>query len=288
MPYGKTDATVMDDTTFWDKKRGKIRTRKGGLVISQGVVYSHGFRLLDELMGEISYFQLMILNATGRLPGRPLADWLETSFFCISYPDSRIWCNHIGSLGGTMHATPVAAICAGLLATDSRLYGPMAVVNSAKFISDALTLKREGMAVEEIVETLPRRRPDGTLMIPGFNRPVASGDERIPLLEQLTQDLGFKIGEHLELAYSIETVISKKYKEFMNSGGYRAAFLTDQGFSAREIYRVLSIYMNVGITACYSEAADQPGEAFFPLRCEDVDYRGKPPRSLPCESIERS
>jgi citrate synthase len=281
MSYPKTDATVKDDTTFWEKKRGKIRTRKGGFVISQGVVYSHGYRLLDELMGKVSYFQLLILNATGRLPERPVADWLEATICCVSYPDARIWCNHIGSLGGTMQATPIAANCAGLLATDSRLYGPLSVVNSAKFIAEALSLKEAGKEVGDIVETLPRRRPDGTLMVPGFNRPVASGDERIPLLEKLTKELGFKIGAHLTLAYEIEGILSTKYNEYMNSGGYRAAFLCDQGYTPQEIYRIISIYMNVGITACYSEAADHPGESFFPLRCEDIDYQGKPPRELP-------
>ncbi len=281
MSHGKVQKKVKDDTSFWDNKRGTIHTRKGGWVISKGVIYSHGYNLLDELMGRITYFQLLILNATGRLPERPVADWLEASFFCISYPDARIWCNHIGSLGGTMQATPIAASCAGLIATDSRLYGPLAVVNSAKFITAALALKKTGMPVDEIVETLPRKRSDGTLMIPGFNRPIASGDERIPLLEKLTQELGFKAGAHLTLAYEIEAVISKKYNEYMNSGGYRAAFLSDQGFSCQEIYRMLSIYMNAGITACYCEAADHPGESFFPLRCDDVDYQGRRPRDLP-------
>ena len=124
-----------DDIGFWDRKRGTIHTRKGGFVISKGTVYSHGYRLLEELMGKITYFQLLILNATSRLPERPVADWLEASVFCVSYPDARIWCNHIGSLGGAMQATPIAANCAGLLATDSRLYGPLSVVNSAKFIT---------------------------------------------------------------------------------------------------------------------------------------------------------
>jgi hypothetical protein len=284
MTQNNTKGQAREDTKSWDRNRGTIRTRKGGFIISQGTVYSHGYNLLDELMGNISYFQLLILNATGRLPDRPLADWLEASFFCISYPDARIWCNHIGSLAGTLKATPIAASCAGLLATDSRLYGPQAVVNSAKFITAARALERNGMAVEEIVETLPRRKPDGSLMVPGFNRPVASGDERIPLLEKLTAKLGFEPGAHLRLAYAIEVVLSEKYNESLNSGGYRAAFLSDQGFSVQEIYRVLSTYMNVGITACYAEAADHPGECFFPIRCEDIDYQGYPPRELPQEN----
>ena len=147
MSQKELNKTVKNDTSFWDTRRGKIRTRKGGWVISEGVVYSHGYNLLDELMGRISYFQLLILNATGRLPERSVADWLEASFFCISYPDARIWCNHIGSLAGTLSTSPIAAVCAGLMAADSRLYGPLAVVNSAKFITDAMALKNKGMPV---------------------------------------------------------------------------------------------------------------------------------------------
>ncbi len=274
--------SVKDEiTAFWDDRRGVIRTRKGGFVISKGTVYTHGCNLLEDLVGKVSYFQLLVLNATGRMPERRLADWLEAYFFCLSYPDARIWCNHIGSLAGTMGTSPVAGVCAGIMASDSRLYGPGAVVDSVKFITEALAMKQTGMSVEEILEAHPRRRPDGTPMISGFNRPVARGDERIPALERITAQLGFERGKHLTLAYEIEEVLSEKFNEYMNSGGYRSAFLSDQGFTADEIYRLLSLIVNSGVMACYAEAADRPGGSFFPLRCEDVAYEGEPPRPVP-------
>ncbi len=281
MPSEKAIETKKDNTSFWDQKRGKIFTRKGGLVISKAAVYTHGYNLLDDLMGEISYLQLLVLNATGRIPERRLADWLEAYFFCGNYPDARIWCNHIGSLAGTLGTSPVAGTCAGVLASDSRLYGPGAVPGSVKFITDALIKKKKGYSAEEIVRAHPRRRPDGTPMISGFNRPVASGDERIPALERITARLGFQRGEHLTLAFEIEGFLSRKYNEYMNSGGFRSAFLSDQGFSAKEIYRILSMMLSTGVTACHAEAADHSGESFFPLRCEDIDYHGNPPRALP-------
>lgn len=281
MPHNKTKAMIKDNTSFWDNKHGNIHTRKGGWVISKGIVESHGYDLLNELMGNISYFQLLILNATGRMPERRLADWLESYFFCLSYPDARIWCNHIASLAGTLRTSPVAATCAGVMTSDSRMYGPGAVLSSAQFITTALIKNKKGMSVEEIIKTHPRRRPDGTPMISGYNRPVASGDERIPALERVTAQLGFQKGEHLKLAYAIEKVMSQKYNEHINSAGYRSAFLSDQGLSDEEIYRILSMVVNVGVIACFSEAADQPGESFFPLRCDDVDYQGQPHRDLP-------
>ncbi len=283
MQLDKTGQSKETDTSFWDSKRGKIHTRKGGVLISEGRVISHGYDLLNDLMGRSSYFQLLILNATGRVVERRVADWLEAYFFCLSYPDSRIWCNHVGSLAGTLKTSPVAAISAGVLCSDSRLYGPGAVLSSVGFITNALFKKKNGMTAEEIVEAHPRRRPDGAPMISGFNRPVAKGDERIPALERITEQFGFQRGKHLKLAYEIEAVLSQKYNEFMNSGGYRSAFLSDQGFRADEIYRLLSQMVTAGVMACYSEAVDHPGGAFFPLRCDDIDYQGNPPRVLPDE-----
>lgn len=211
MSSNEKNETGRDDTSFWDDLRGRIRTRKGGFVISRGTVYSLGHNLLEELMGNISYFQLLILNATGRMPDRPTADWLEDSFFCTSYPDARIWCNHMGSLAGTLKASPLAGVCSGLLASDSLMYGPRSL---------------------------------------GFLRPVHHHGPG-------------------------------KEKGGDGCGGDRGAFLSDRGFSPEEIRRMLSIYMNAGITACYAEAEGRPAESFFPLRCSDVDYRGPSPRSLP-------
>lgn len=222
MSQGKGKKTEETKTSFWDDKRGKIHTRKGGICIGKGKMTSHGHDLLGDLMGNVPYFQLLILNVTGRMPERRLVDWLEAYFFCLSYPDARIWCNHIASLAGTLNASPVAAGCAGILASDSRLYGPGAVLDSINFITDALSKKKNGMSVDEIIREHPRRRPDGTPMISGYNRPVASGDERIPALERIRSKLGFERGEHLALAFEIEEVLSHKYNEHIPHVSIRA------------------------------------------------------------------
>ncbi|MEJ2200586.1 MAG: hypothetical protein P8X63_06185 [Desulfuromonadaceae bacterium] len=90
------------DNSFWDSRRGVIRSRKGGWKMGQGV-FSHGFNLLEELVGEHSYFQVMLLHATGRMPERRFADWLEAAFICLSWPLVKLFdesMNINGNVGG--------------------------------------------------------------------------------------------------------------------------------------------------------------------------------------------
>lgn len=271
-----------NDTSYWDRLRGFIRTGKGGWVIGEAI-YNHGFSMMEDLVGKASFFQVLVLNATGRLPERRLADWLEAYFICLSWPDARIWCNQIGSLAGTLGVTPVAAVTAGILAADSRMYGPGTAVSATDFIVEALAKKQGGMTASGIVEE-HRERFGSPPKIAGFARPVARGDERIFAMERVTTVLQFPRGEHINLAYEIEEVLANKYDERMNIAGYRSAFLSDHGFTSQEVYRILSTAVHSGVIACYAEAADQPRESFFPLHCDDIDYRGSAPRPLPRRS----
>ena len=274
-----------NDPSLWDKNRGLIRTKIGGMVIGEAV-YSHGYDMMEDLVGKASYFQVMILNVTGRLPERRLADWLEAYFIGNSYPDARIWCNQIGSLGGTLQTSPVAATCAGILAADSRLYGAGTLPYGIRFFQAALAKKKQGTTTDEIVRQ-EQRHPKAKPIIIGYARPVISGDERIPALERVRKKLGFEIGEHLQLAYEIEEVMIKEANERMNLLGYIAPFLLDQGFNEKEIYRLVSVMVSSGIQACYAEAADNPPESFFPLQCEDIDYQGHSLRSVPEQNPPR-
>jgi len=269
-----------NDISFWDQRRGRILTRKGGWIIGEAV-YNHGYSMLDDFVGEVSFFQVLTLNTVGRMVERSFADWLEALFICLSWPDSRIWCNQVGSLAGTLRASPVAAVCSGILASDAKMYGPGCMTTACDFIAGALRDNNAGLSPEGIVDCHPNRRNGGIPVIAGYARPVATGDERIAAMARTAAKLGLKDGKHVSLAYEIEKIMQAKWDESMNLAGYGAAFFADQGFAAQEVYRLLSCWVNSGVHACYAEAADQPPESFFPLHCEDIDYQGKPPRSVP-------
>lgn len=267
------------NTNFWDEKRGRIRSSKGGWIIGEAV-YNHGYSIMDDLVGKASFFQVLVLNVTGRMPDPSLGKWLDALFICFSWPDSRIWCNQVGALAATMRTSPTAGISAGILASDSRMYGPGALLPGIKFISEALSKKKKGKTAGEIIEEHPKRNEKGSPVIMGFAHPIVNGDDRVFAMRNVAISLGFQQGEHERLAFEIESLMKIKYHEGMNLLGYMVSFLCDQGFSSNEIRTMLGALVNSGIHACFEESYSQPPESFFPLRCEDIDYQGKPPRPL--------
>lgn len=270
-----------ETTGLWDRLRGVIRSRIGGWRIGRDVLI-HGRGLLGELLGEVSYFQLLMFNITGRLPERRLADWVEGTFMCLSWPDARVWCNQVATYAGTLRTTPVAAVSAGLLASESRLYGPGTALAATAFIVEALRHQQDGMQPADILESFRRRHK--TRAIPGFGRPVAKGDERVIAMKQLARRLGFATGPHLELADALEAALLQEAGEAMNLAGYITAFLADQGYNAEEIHALYSVCVEGGLLACYREAVRSPADAFMPMRVDDVHYAGPPPRTWNDES----
>ena len=268
-----------NDTTIWDIRRGKVFSRNGGWFAGKGV-FCHGYDMMEELVGQMSYMQVVLLNATGRLVDKRLADWFEAIHICLSWPDPRIWCNQIGALGGTLRTTVVAATTAGILAGDSRAYGPKTLLKGVEFIQNALSERKNGYSVPDIVSRECACH-GGKPKIMGFARPLAKGDERIPAMEKVAKDLGFCMGEHLLLAYDIEKVLLADFDESMNINAYMSAFLLDQGFSANEVYWSCSVLIASGITACYVDSVTRPPETFLPMCCDDIDYQGPPPREVP-------
>ncbi len=263
----------------WDANRGRIRTRKGGLRIGKSA-FCHGYNITEELMGHVSYFQVLVLNATGRLVEKKLADWLEAAFIGVSYPDARIWCNQVGALSGTVRTSPVSAIAAGILASDSRTYGPGTSLEAMEFIKKAFLAKCRGLTACEIV-TAELTRHGGKPYFTGYARPVMKGDERLAAIERVTKALGFPEGGHVTVAKEIEEVLMELFDEGMNFTGYMAAFLSDQNFSAQEAYRICAVMANSGVLACYADSYERPAGTFLPLRCEDIDYIGPPSRPVP-------
>lgn len=236
--------------------------------------------MMDDLVGKVSYMQVTILNATGRLPERPVADWFEAVHICMSWPDPRIWCNQIGALGGTTRTSVVAAITAGVLAADAKSYGSKPLLQGVNFIQTALLDHQRGIGAEEIVSNACAKHR-GKPNITGYARPLAKGDERVIAMERVQKALGFPVGEHLQLALQIERILLRKFNESMNINGYVSAFLSDLGYTAEEIYRIFAIVVNSGITACYTDTRDKMPDTFLPLRCADIEYTGPLARAVP-------
>ena len=263
---------------YWDERRGTIQSKKGGWIIGKGV-FNHGYSMMDELVGKVSYMQVVILNATGRLPERPIADWFEAIHICLSWPDPRIWCNQIGALAGASQTSVVAATTAGVLAADAKSYGIKPLLQGVQFIQAAMADCGRGFSADEIVKKECAKHR-GKPYIMGYARPIAKGDERVVAMERVQKELGLPVGKHLQLAYQIERFLLRDFDESMNINGYVSAFLSDQGYTDEEVYRIFAVLVSSGVTACYVDTRDRPPESFLPLRCQDIEYTGKPARPV--------
>ena len=263
----------------WDRRRGTITSRAGGRRMD-GDVIIRGHSFLDDLFNKIGYTQFKILNATGRLIEPKVAEYFDALEMTVSWPEPRIWCNGVGALAGTVHTTVGAGTMAGLLASDSRLYGGgLSSLKGMPFIANALEARRRGDSIEQILSRY--LDVQGRPIAPGYVRPVGGGDERIAPATAVVKSLGFAIGPHRALALEISDYLDAHHGEGMNIGGFDCAFLCDQGFSGEEIYRIRSTTNASGITACWTDTRDRPGQAFLPLQCEDIAYLGTSPRPLP-------
>lgn len=267
---------------FWDERNKKIVSKKGGWRIGEAV-YNHGYKMMQDLVGESSYFQVLVLNVTGRLPNKAFSDWIEASFICLSWPDPRIWCNQIGALAGTMRASCPSAVAGGILAADSRMYGAGTMKACMDFIYKAGELKSNGMSVSEIVENELSERAKvlkSKPVIVGYSRPIASGDERVVAMIEVGKKLGVNKGHHEDLSLNIHNYLDEYHNEGLNVAGYCAAVLADHHYSAIEVERLYTTWVHSGVHACYVEAADEAPLRFLPLKCSDIKYTGPEKREL--------
>ena len=270
---------IKANTKKWDSSRNIIRSSKGGWLAGEGV-FNHGYNMMNDFVGKISYMQVVVLNATGRLPERKMADFFDAGHICLSWPDPRIWCNHIGALAGSTRTSPVAATISGVLASDSRSYGAKPIKSGMEFIQSAYLQNKSGITVEDIIENECKKH-GGKPYFMGYARPIAKGDERIEAMERTAKNLGLKIGKYLQLAYEIEKILIEKYNESMNINGYMSAFLSDHNFTPIEAYRIFSFVVASGVTACYIDSRDKAADLFLPLHCKDINYQGKASREVP-------
>lgn len=266
-------------STDWDKYRGKIYSNKGGWTVGKGIM-THGYSLLDDIHGKCSMFQVMMLNITGRLPERRLADLVEGLFITLSWPDARIWCNKMGVFSAMTRTSCTAAIAAGGLAGDSKMYG----AGTGKSIGPFMQKAYENIVInKESVESFIDNNcyVNGKLFAPGFARPLAKGDERIPAMRKLAKDLGFNVGPYSKMLDDMEIYLDKKDGEGLNLSGYFTGFMLDQGFTMDEIMGIAAFSVTGGVYAAYFEYIDKSPNSFLSLRVDDIEYIGHKSRKVP-------
>ena len=268
----------MTDLSYWHNRNRTIFNSVGVWHGGDDVTIE-GYSLMNELMGNVSYMQLHILNATGKLVEKNIADWIELSLMGLSYPDSRIWCNQMAAYCADTNASVVAAANTAILAADSRAYGGSQTSKIGMcFLLDAFDCYESGQNLSQILAKVKFKK--GKPIIVGFARPIDRDDERLKPFIAIQNKLGIPDGKYLNFAKELSAYLDEHYNLSINCGGYMSAFLLDQGFTPEQGYNINAFCVISGAVACYRDLSPSAANSYLPQKCIDIEYIGIKPRSI--------
>jgi len=247
-------------------------TDLGAFFPEQGVIF-RGKDLFSELK-DISWIHLLLHGITGRIFNEKQVHFFERLWvICTSYPDPRIWVNRVAALAGTTRAALGVGVGAATSVFDAKIYGGTPTLGAIDFMIRAHNNLESGGDLKTFVKTeLKTQR-----VIFGYGRPVARGDERLEPISALARELDFDSGPHVQICRSVEKILVElqgKWALKMNAAALIGALAADQGLSAREFYYFMSFASTIGVMSCYVDANDKPEGAFFPFRCNCIQYEG--------------
>lgn len=237
---------------------------------------------LEDIIGNLSYAEVLYLTLKGELPSEAEAKMLEAILCCIV--DHQMVSSNAPAVRFAASANPqlIPALAAGVLSVGENTVSPQ---YSAQLIEEAYALMaREKLTVEEtarrIVQDYRRQRK----RIPGLGHPTHKEyDPRAVRLRELARQYGFW-GEKAQLYEAIHDEFVRATGRMLpiNVDGASACIMHEMGFSPLEMAGIETMAFLPGLLA---HAIEEIKEG-VPLRyvgeglCE---YTGPARRELPPE-----
>jgi len=246
--------------------------------IEPNKVAVRGYRI-DELMGRISFGEMVYLILKGELPapeiGRLMDAMLVSSVDHGATPPSALAARTVASGGAPL----TTAIAAGIMTINQHhggaIEGCMNVLNELVAYKQEKGLDAETAAREKMAEFRARK-----LRVPGYGHRVHSDDPRTRRLFVLAEEAGVG-GEYIEMGQALRRAMKESLgKDLpMNVDGGIAAVLCELGFPPELGNGFFAISRTVGLTAqVYEEMTrERPMRKISPTAQE---YDGPPERSL--------
>ncbi len=246
--------------------------------IEPNKVAVRGYRI-DELMGRISFGEMVYLILKGELPspeiGKLMDAMLVSSVDHGATPPSALAARTVASGGA-----PLTTAIAGGIMTINRHHGG-AIEGCMEVLEELVAYKREqGLdaltaATEKMVEFRARK-----LRVPGYGHRVHTDDPRTKRLFALAEETGVA-GEYIEMAHALRQAMKESLGRDlpMNVDGGIAAVLCELGFPPELGNGFFAISRTVGLTAqVYEEMTrERPMRKISPTAQE---YDGPAERSL--------
>jgi citrate synthase len=234
---------------------------------------------IDELMGRISFGEMVYLVLKGDLPtpevGKLMDAILVSSVDHGATPPSALAARTVASGGA-----PLTTAIAGGIMTINRHHGG-AIEGCMKVLHELVTYKHEGSldaltaAREKMAEFRAKK-----VRVPGYGHRVHSNDPRTQRLFALAEETG-AAGEYIEMAHALRQAMKETLGRDlpMNVDGGIAAVLCELGFPPELGNGFFAISRTVGLTAqVYEETMrERPMRRISPTAQE---YDGPSERSI--------
>jgi citrate synthase len=228
--------------------------------------------LQEDLMGNISFGEMVYLLVKGDLPSKNEAKMLEAILvsFCDHgvTPPSTQSARLMASAGSPMHA----CMAGGLLAFGKNHAG--AIEDAMRVLQDGIHRTISDMDINSTAKIMVDEFMKRDQKIPGFGHRYHNEDPRAPRLMEIAQENDC-LGRHSELAHAIEDVLYETKGIRMNIDGANAGILSDLGFDWRLGSGMFMIGRLPGLMAHAHEeiSREAPFRKFFQV--EEIYYDGK-------------
>jgi citrate synthase len=237
-----------------------------------------GYRI-DELMGNITFSQVVFLAIKGELPSEKEAKMIDAMLVSsIDHgvtPPSCIVARTITSAGSPLNA----ALAGGILAISKHHGG--AIEDSMKMIQEVVRRKRELSKAEgEMAAIILKEYKEKNKRLPGFGHRIHTKDPRTIKLFQIATDLGIA-GEHVGMAKAIEDAVEQDSGKRLpiNVDGAIAALLCEMEFPPELANAFFMLARLPGLVAhvCEEQTRMKPMRH---INSKDHEYDGVPERNL--------
>jgi citrate synthase len=236
------------------KKTAGKTTRISGYDADRITIRGHD--LVGELMGKLSFSQMILLQLLGRMPARRQAKVLDAVLVTIM-EHGLVPSAIVSRL--TLYGAPESyqgAIAAGLLGVGDRFAGTASacgrILEQLVAVPDR---QRTAAALEVVISHRETKRP-----IPGFGHPIhRRGDPRVKRLIAIAKDAGIE-GHHLRALGALERAVHKEYgkKLVTNVSAAIAAALGEAGVPANAMRGVVLTARCAGLAGHLHEEMQAP------------------------------
>ena len=263
-----------------EKKVGYWKTKVSK--VSPHEILIRGYPL-EELIGNLSFAEVMFLTLRGELPSEPEAKMLD-ALLC-SIVDHQF-------TGSTVPAARFAAsanweilpsLAAGICAMGRNTVSPQ---DTGSLIDRGLKLmKEENCSREEAAKRIVEEYRKEGRRIPGLGHPTHKDyDPRARRLREVAEKLGFA-REKILFYEAVQKEVAKKKALPINIDGMMAAVMCEMDFDVLEMAAIGAISYSPGVIAnIVEEIREEPPLRIVPE--EISEYTGSPTRSLPKERIK--